>query len=176
MLTRNPNRATGNPGPGQAPPAYYQSASYGPYWESDWERVCATPCRTQVPAGSDYRIGGQGITPSDSFPIRPGQVQLDVSPGSSSARGLGTYMTVFGFLLAAAGGVFLAISASSSEDASADADKVGVIVSTAGLVGGALIGGVGIVLMVVHTTDVRDERGKQIGAGSLPTLNAIGHF
>ena len=176
-----PQIGTGRAPLGQAPPAWGASNAYGPYWESDWERVCITPCQTQVATGGVYRVAGEGVTPSEAFPVRPGRMGLDVAPGNESAKRLGSYMAVFGFLLAAAGGVFLGISLASNEKDSADANRVATIISTAGLVGGGVLGISGVILTVVNNTDVRDESGKVIASGApahrdFASLNAVGTF
>ena len=168
----------GTPAPGEAPPAYRPPASYGPYFESDWESVCPTPCQKPVALGGEYRIGGEGITPSNSFQIHGPRTVLNVDPGSKSLRGLGTYMTVFGFLLAATGGIFLVMSLASTEKKSESGDRLVTILSTTDLVAGSVIGLTGIGFMVGSGTTVRDEQGKEIAKVTRRpvTLNAVGRF
>jgi len=168
----------GTPAPGEAPPAYRPPASYGPYFESDWESVCPTPCQKPVALGGEYRIGGEGITPSNSFQIHGPRTVLNVDPGSKSLRGLGTYMTVFGFLLAATGGIFLVMSLASTEKESESGDRLVTILSTTDLVAGSVIGLTGIGFMVGSGTTVRDEQGKEIAKVTRRpvTLNAVGRF
>jgi hypothetical protein len=112
------------------------------------------------------------------FHLRGPRTVLDVDPGSTSQRKLGSYMTVFGFLLAATGGVFLIMSLASNEKASSDTDHLVTILSTTGLVAGSVIGLAGIGFIVANNTTVRDEHGKEIAAlARRPiTLNAAGKF
>ena len=157
--------------PGSPPPAYNPPSTYGPYWESDWERVCKTPCQAQVALGGEYRIAGDDVTPSDSFAITAGGMRLDVDPGNESARNAGTYMAVFGYLLAAVGGVFLGTSI--GEDFDEDANDAVIVASSIGIGVGLLIGTVGVVLHVVNGTEVRDGGGRVIAS---PTVSASTRF
>src|SRR5262245_54440816 len=68
---------------------------------SFWERVCVAPCRTPVALAGEYRIGGDGVVPSNGFSIHGPRTVLEVDPGSEGLHSLGAYMTVFGFVLAA---------------------------------------------------------------------------
>jgi hypothetical protein len=179
-LKRRPEgMATGDPTVGQAPPIYDPPAAYGPYWVSDWERICITPCHKPVASGGIYRIAGDGVSPSEGFPLEGPRANLQVSTGSSSARSAGTYMAVFGFLLAATGGVFLAMSLVSNEKESVDEDQAAIVASTVGIIGGSVIGLAGVGLVLANDTTVRDERGKELarrgGAGQLG-LRAYGAF
>jgi hypothetical protein len=188
-----PSIGTGLAEPGSAPGAYGASSSYGAYWEPDWERVCVTPCQMPVATGGVYRIAGEGITPSEGFPVTAGRMKLDVTPGSASAKSVGAYMAVFGFILAAAGGVFLGTAVVSDEEDTGSENKVFGAVGAAGLIGGGVLGIIGVILVVANGTEVRTEGGKVIGghprspgspsqAGSAfaaaraSSLNAVGTF
>lgn len=176
MVARPPAMRTGDPAPGDAPPAYAPPNSYGPYWESDWERVCRTPCHQPIAVAGEYRIAGDGITPSDSFPLKPGgRMIVDVDPGSSSLRGLGNYMAVFGFLLAGASAVFLVMSLSSNEKSSQDENHLSAVLSGVGLGTGALVGIVGLGFVAGTGTTVKDGAGKEIGRRTL-LLGGTGRF
>jgi hypothetical protein len=165
-LKRRPEgMATGDPKPGEPPPVYDPPAAYGPYWESDWERICITPCHKPVASGGIYRIAGDGVAPSDGFPLEGPRANLKVDTGSSSARSAGMYMAVFGFLLAATGGVFLTMSLVSNEKESADEDRITIIASTAAMIGGSVIGLAGVGLVFANDTTVRDQTGKELARG-----------
>jgi hypothetical protein len=175
-LKRRPEgMATGDPTVGQAPPIYDPPAAYGPYWVSDWERICITPCHKPVASGGIYRIAGDGVSPSEGFPIEGPRANLKVSTGSSSARSAGTYMAVFGFLLAATGGVFLAMSLVSNEKESVDEDEAAIVASTAGIIGGSVIGLAGVGLVLANDTTVRDERGELPRAAATRQLGLRAH-
>lgn len=36
-----------------------------------WERVCSAPCNTNVPGGSEYRVGGRDVRATPTFTIDP---------------------------------------------------------------------------------------------------------
>ena len=168
LKPRPEGMATGDPKPGEPPPIYDPPAAYGPYWESDSERICITPCHKPVASGGIYRIGGEGVSPSSPFRLDGPNAKLDVSAGSSSARSAGGYMAVFGFLLAATGGVFLTMSLVSIEKESEDEDRITTIASTAAMIGGGIIGFTGLGLFFANGTTVRDANGKELGRAPEP--------
>lgn len=175
LEARPEGMATGDPKPGEAPPVVDPPKAYGPYWEPDWERICITPCHKPVASGGIYRIGGEGVTPSDGFRVDGPNTKLDVDAGSASTRNVGAYMTVFGFLLAATGGVFLVMSVVSTEKESEDEDKAVIIAGTAGLIAGGVIGFTGMGLFIANGTTVRDGSGKELARGPIG-VRAYGSF
>ena len=81
-----------------------------------WQDVCLTPCRTQVPPGGLYRVGGGTLRPSDSFNLpRSGPVVIDAQMGSTVKHWVG-FGLVLGGIGAALGGGLLYADASNAPD------------------------------------------------------------
>jgi hypothetical protein len=146
--------------------------------EPRWERVCAAPCLSQLPAAGEYRIGGDGVTPSSSFALRSPSLDLRVSPGSASARRAGSYAALFGFLTSAVGGIVLALSAFSKDEGSAAANHVAIIGGSIGLIAGGTVGLVGLGVVFGTATSVSDVQGRDLPkyVGPLALIHATGRF
>jgi hypothetical protein len=81
-----------------------------------WQDVCMTPCRTPVPPGGLYRVGGGSLRPSESFNLpRSGPVVIDAQMGSNVKHWIGFGLVLGGIGAAIAGGLFYA-SASDASD------------------------------------------------------------
>jgi len=145
-----------------------------------WEQVCVVTCPEAIPIGGEYRIAGQGVTPSSSFALRAPSVELHVKPGSHTARRIGTAMAMVGVLAAAAGGVSLLIALSASDSTTTTNNQPIIIGSAATAIGGSVIGLVGLGIVLASGTTVRDEQGRELPAyqGSVSSVlfHATGYF
>jgi hypothetical protein len=136
------------------------------------DRVCSSPCDTEVPAGEEYFIDAPGMTKSDKFNLSLGGKNLKVSGGSAALRGLGLYggMGVGGGLLL--GGVMLTVLGSSSQSAPDSLKTMGIVSASTGAF--LLIGG--LVLFFTNETSVKDGEGKTVARPSKPLRLAASGF
>jgi hypothetical protein len=116
---------------------------------SPWRSVCETPCETQVVATQRFRVAGEGYYPSPSFTLPDGRssVAIDAEMRSSSIAFPRAVCIVGGsmFLL---GNVLLALgNYQYGEGEDHEALQVSGLI---GLSAGALIGGTGVVMLLVH--------------------------
>ncbi len=114
----------GNVAPLPPPPPPRPAPAYGPFvtLRADhprarlqvmgpfkWQDVCMTPCRTPVPPGGLYRVGGGSLRPSDSFNLpRSGPVVIDAQMGSTVKHWVGFGLVLGGIGAAVAGGLVYA--------------------------------------------------------------------
>jgi hypothetical protein len=119
-----------------------------------WSAVgCVLPCAARLDPALSYRIAGDGVVDSDPFHLPAGadHVRVDVVPGSTMGRGMGSLLAVSGLVFAAGGGTLLlwpSGSASSDEKTRKTAIGIGMISL------GAIAAAVGIVVHAVSDTSV----------------------
>jgi hypothetical protein len=140
--------------------------------EPHWDRVCAAPCDAAAPLGAQYRIGGEGVTTSGPFALHGPSMELRVDGGSSTARRVGSYFAIIGFVAAAAGGAFLAVAALKPADSSHPSTGLGGggIASIVALATGGVMGITGIGLIAGNGTSVRDESRKELARLAPPSI------
>jgi hypothetical protein len=128
-----------------------------------WRSVCEAPCDAQVVATQTFRIAGQGYYPSPSFtlPARGSTVAIDAEMKSSSIAFPRAVCIVGGsmFLL---GNVLLALgNYQYQEGEDHEALQVSGLI---GLAGGALIGGTGVVMLLIHSRNKQSVVHVTVGA------------
>ena len=76
-----------------------------------WERVCVSPCDVEAPADGEYRIRGQGVTPSAPFALRAqgNSVLIQVSPGIKNKERTGWFIVGGGAAAVVVGAVVDAV-------------------------------------------------------------------
>ncbi len=124
--------------------------------EFEWKVVCATPCNAALQVAGEYRVAGEGVTPSTGFAVHAQNTHLLVDPGSWQVRRAGVYLAVIGFVGAAAAGIFLGVEAERSSSGPA------ITGSVAGLVSGGVIGITGLGLVMAGGTSVHDEAHREL--------------
>jgi hypothetical protein len=82
---------------------------------ADWALVCNVPCDTKLDPRARYRIGGRGVTSTDTFHVVPSAppLALDVKPGSKGAKIAGWITFGVGGATALTGALLLATAPSS---------------------------------------------------------------
>lgn len=123
-----------------------------------WVRACDAPCNASIVVeGTDARINGPGITPSNPFRIEPGAgaARLRVKAGSLQSRRLGTLLLATG-LPAAAGGFALYGFGNMGDEPSLQVSGLALITV------GAAAALTAFPLISRGGTRVRDERGHRI--------------
>jgi hypothetical protein len=116
---------------------------------------CVMPCTLRLDPAREYRISGDGVVDSEPFRLPPSadRAKVDVSPGSTLVRGIGTYLTIGGVLFAGAGGAVLLWPR--DEHASSDAATSKVVVGAGCLAMGVLAAAIGLVIHATSDTSVR---------------------
>jgi hypothetical protein len=140
------------------PPAIAFGSDFGP-----WKRVCTAPCDVRVDANEDYRVAGDGISPSSRFRLTPGaDYHLAANTGSARARLLSQIL--FGSALACGG---LALTTYAVSHAGDDQPRDNTL--TYAVLGvGAVALAVAIPLWLSSGTSVQSENGESIARqGSL---------
>jgi hypothetical protein len=126
-----------------------------------WLPVCAAPCGSAVRVGDlEFRVAGEGISPSNTFVIEPGDgaVKLDVNAGSAGKRRLGRLGLFIGVPMLVVGAVGMGIDAGTAVEHRATIGTAGLI---SVIVGGALtLASLPLVLM--GSTRVRNQKGELI--------------
>lgn len=111
-----------------------------------WTRVCTAPCNIEVPAGSDYRIGGHGLRKSPTFTIDR-STEIDAKLGTPGGLLAGVILTSVGGLLALTG---VAIGGASNTNGSSVADSgSGDKQSSNATTAAWVVGASGLVMVVV---------------------------
>jgi hypothetical protein len=134
-----------------------------------WERVCASPCETDLAPGDRYRVAGEGAHPSRSFTLDPNRtdVRLDADVGSEHALSLGKGFVSTGIGLLALGTVMLVVPAPGGDDPSTDSAWSTLhTVGYAAVGSGAVLTLVGLPLWIANATTVKTDVGRTVG--SLP--------
>lgn len=145
-----------------------------PLWESEprWERVCDAPCDAAAPVGAEFHIAGEGVTTSGPFALHGPSTELRVDGGSSTARRVGSWFTIVGFVAAATGGALLAVAALKPADPKQPSTGLGAggIASIVTLATGSVMGFTGIGLIAANGTNVRDESRKELARLAPPSI------
>ena len=110
-----------------------------------WEPACVAPCTVKVDPRFTYRVGGDGLVPSDSFtvPQDADHLRVDATMGSAEGRLGGAVLAVGGvggILLG--GAAMIAVPIMESQNAGSQGLHVGV------LSGGAAVASVGVIALV----------------------------
>jgi hypothetical protein len=154
---------------------------------AEWYKpVCVAPCEAEADANGIYRIGGRGVTPSDTFALPQGsdKIGLRVRAGSKTARGVGWLSVGLGATAAAAGGMLLvfgsvlepnasdAIYAHDAGRLTRDEDRASTFrtVGFVSLGAGAALVALGIVLVATSGTDVATDHGQTLARAPLGGL------
>lgn len=124
-----------------------------------WEHACVAPCRIALDPKFAYRVGGDGLVPTDSFalPQGPSRVRVDAKMGSSAGRVAGIVTTGAGALAIAAGGLALAATPIlESEDVGSDGFRSAVLAGGVGAVSvGVVAATVGLYLWLSNGSNAR---------------------
>jgi hypothetical protein len=121
--------------------------------DSVWFDVCATPCAGKVSSTGLYRVGGSGISTSESFKIRSAShpARIDAEVATTGRRVLGGILTIGGGIVAYfAAIVFLATTAGGESDRSSEASTASGLV----FLGSAAATVTGLVLLTTNDTEV----------------------
>lgn len=110
-----------------------------------WERVCAAPCNRAVPGG-EYRIGGNGLRKSALF-IIDSPTTINAKLGKQGAFSAGVAVGVGGATLGLVGAVILSRPS--------HGDDTGKNVGLATIVIGLAMAGVGLVLGMSNSSQVK---------------------
>jgi hypothetical protein len=86
--------------------------------EFTWVPVCKGACLAAVVPGTDYRVGGRGVSSSRVFTIEQSRSVMYVRarPGSSAARTVGIVMIPVGALVLAVGLSLIMLSTAACQD------------------------------------------------------------
>lgn len=113
-----------------------------------WQHACVAPCQMRLDPRYTYRVAGDGLVPTGSFVLPPGEdrVRVDAKMGSSPARVSGMLLTGAGALALAAGGAALIASPIlASEDVGSEGFRTAVLAGGIGAVSvGAIAATVGL--------------------------------
>ena len=123
---------------------------------NDWLRTrCVPPCTLRLDPLGEYRISGEGVVDSDPFRLPPEveRVRVDVSPGPTFVRDLGTAFTIGGLFFAAGGGTILLLPQDGHASSDATTDKT--VVGAGFLAMGVLTAAIGVVLRFASNTSVQ---------------------
>lgn len=133
--------------------------------------ACKAPCAGRVSASGVYRVGGDGIRPSDPFRLPSGRdsVSIDAKTASKSTTVVGAIMGVGGGFLAYVGGMLYLLGSSNDTRITDDGQDRYLTpeerenMQTAGgalFVTGAVVGTVGLVMLLKQTEVTTSQRPK----------------
>lgn len=129
----------------------------------EWANLCDSPCNTKLRvAEQEFRVTGNGVTPSNSFRIEPGEgvTRLEVFPGNPTNRWWGKTLFISGLSAAFVGfATYGAIHVTRYEERDA-VGYVGLGVAIAG--GAALLAS--FPLIYSGGTRVRTPKGEPIAS------------
>jgi hypothetical protein len=136
------------------------------------QQVCVAPCTAPLTPSATYMIRGYLITDSPHFGISDTTKTLEVHTGSAIVSTLGATSLSLGVLSAIAGGVLLVTGL--TENSTDSHRSTFMSLGPAGLVVGAALTGIGLVLGFVSTTHVYDDHRARLANVSGPRLTLSG--
>lgn len=140
-----------------------------------WARVCLAPCEAWVDPSGEFRIGGEGVSPSSSFTLAPqdGPLRIDANAGSQRALSLGKTFVSTGIGLLALGTLLLVVPKSGDDPSSTSAFKTLRGVGYGALGAGSALMLTGIPLWVANGTTIKMSQ-PPISAGGRPSGIVLG--
>ena len=135
----------------------------GVFSVGQWEHACVSPCQVKLDPKYAYRVAGDGLVPTDSFALRPGNadhVRVDAKMGSSSGRFAGMLTTGAGlFWMAAGGAALVATPVLESEDVGSKGFRTAVFAGgVTALSAGLIATGVGLYLWLTNASTARTSQ------------------
>jgi hypothetical protein len=80
-----------------------------------FQDVCTSPCSQHIAPGGRFRVGGEGLVPTDSFTLKADEPsQISASMSSRGKRTAGKYLTITGIAPTLVGAIFLGVAPSES--------------------------------------------------------------
>jgi hypothetical protein len=130
------------------------------------------PCTAPLTPSATYMIRGYLIPDSPHFGISDTTTQVKVHTGSSVLAAIGTTGVTLGTLAVVGGGVslFFGLMQSSTDSHRSTFVNLG----WGGLIGGAVLAGVGLALGFASVTHVYDESGARLAKARGPRLTLSG--
>lgn len=109
--------------------------------------VCGAPCTVRVDPSARYRIGGEGLIPTDGFSLRNGQTnRIEAVLATKAKLTAGKVLTYLGIPLTVLGSLLLGLGAVSSDQAPCD----GCVRAQSSLfLWGGIVGGVGVPVLTI---------------------------
>jgi hypothetical protein len=135
------------------------------------QQVCTAPCTASLTPTATYVIRGYNIVDSAHFGISEETKELHVHAGNDFVSSLGVTSVTLGLLSALAGGVFLVVGVAKGPADSSSSTFTNV--GWGGLIGGAALIGVGVILELTNVTHIYDEKGARL-AKARPRFTASG--
>ncbi len=109
--------------------------------------VCGVPCTVRVDPAARYRIGGEGLIPTDGFSLRSGQDnRIEAVLATKAKRTTGKVLTYLGIPITVLGALFLTLGAISSDQAPCDGC---VRMKSTFLLWGGIVAGVGVPVLTI---------------------------
>ncbi|MBS2016135.1 MAG: hypothetical protein JST00_24855 [Deltaproteobacteria bacterium] len=160
-LSATDARATIERRVGTTSPAGMPLLETGFFSVGQWEQQCLAPCEVKLDPRYTYRVGGDGLVPTDGFAIpRSGdKVRVDATMGSSTGRVAGALSTAGGASLMALGTLALILTPIfESNDVGSDGFRTGLAVGgVSALSVGALAVGAGLYLWFANGSHARTQ-------------------
>jgi hypothetical protein len=137
-----------------------------------WRPVCLSPCEGELSRDGSYRIGGDGIRPSEPFGLPEGTAKVKVRASvGTDGRGVGGgFLAIGGGVVAYVGAMVFLFSLVPTSDSSSSISSSGR--SSARTVGAVMmIGGVGagiggLIMLLNNKTDVDVSAASSVARGT----------
>jgi len=146
--------------------------------DAGWAELCMLPCRVRVDPRRQYKIGGLGVSESDTFELHSGgRESLYVHPTPAGMEALGWTFFGLGAAMTTAAVILIAGAPSSPADGDdSDAATSARDSRTARFLGGGIVLGVGVPFLLVgaialfgsgSTTVTEGRTGERVAAAHL---------
>lgn len=160
-LSADDPRATIERRAGTSSPGGMPLLETGLFTVGHWESQCVAPCSVKLDPRYTYRVGGDGLVPTDGFalPRNGDRIRVDATMGSSTGRVAGAVATVGGAGLMALGTLALILTPIfESNDVGSDGFRTGLAVGgVSALSVGALAVGAGLYLWFANGSHARTQ-------------------
>lgn len=160
-LAADDPRATIERRAGTSSPGGMPLLETGLFTVGHWESQCVAPCSVKLDPRFTYRVGGDGLVPTDGFALpRSGdRIRVDATMGSSTGRVAGGVAAVGGAGLMALGTLALILTPIfDSNDVGSEGFRTGLAVGgVSALSVGALAFGAGLYLWFANGSHARTQ-------------------